>query len=269
VDKVRSLEELVADVPAGALVALGGGGLVRKPLAACAALALRGTNVDITVFLGGPDVDLMLGMGVVDSLQFAYVGMDALGLAPNFRTAREEDALPVVEWTEAMYIAGVEATCRGLPFMPSITGPGAELLELPGAPFKRFQCPITGRTLTAVPAIKPDVLLLHATEADREGNVRLAGDGFLDPYLARAAGRVLVTADRIVDHLPVGISEHETTISRLWVTAVAAVPGGSGFTSSYPEWTVDYPRASEYVARARDIDWLTQYCLESLEGAAQ
>lgn len=258
--KVTTLDGMVAQIEPGSVVAVGGGGLVRKPLAACAALALRDVPIELTTFLGGPDVDLLIGMGVVNRLQFAYVGMDALGLAPNFRRAREKGGLQVVEWTEAMYIAGVEAASRRVPFMPTVSGPGAELMDLPESPFVRFPCPLTGTTLTAVPAISPDVLLIHATQADHAGNVRIAGDGFLDPYLARAAKRVLVTAESVVERLPDDISDHETTLSRLWVTAVAEVPGGSGFTSSYPQSPVDYRRGTEYLTNARDRGWLEEFC---------
>jgi glutaconate CoA-transferase subunit A len=268
-NKLRSLQELVAHVAPGSLVSFGGGGMVRKPLAACAALALRGARFDLTAFLGGPEVDLLVGMGAVNKLDFAYVGMDALGLAPNFRQAREKGGLPVVEWTEAMYIAGTEAASRRLPFMPTLSGPGAELMELPEVPFVRFVCPLTGAPLTAVPAIVPAVLLLHVNQADHAGNVRIEGDGFLDPYIARAAKQVLVTADQVVDRLPEDITDHETTISRIWVTAVAEVPGGGGFTSVYPQYPLDYRAANEYVQNARDRNWLQRYCEDLVMGAVR
>ncbi|MBC3192163.1 CoA transferase subunit A [Pseudonocardia sp. C8] len=256
--KVVSLDEMVAAVPPGAVVSFGGGGMVRKPMAAVAALALRRTPVRVSVFLGGPDVDLMLGLGDVAELQFAYVGLDALGLSPHYRRAREKEGLPVVEWTEAMYIAGVEAGCRRVPFMPTRSGLGVDVMELPGTPFARFPCPLTGEMLTAVPAITPDVFVLHANEADRAGNVRITGDGFLDPQLARAATTVYVTAERVVDRLG-GATEHETTISRLWVDGVAEVPEGSGFTASFPGRPLDYRVAGEYVERCTDPEWLREY----------
>jgi glutaconate CoA-transferase subunit A len=256
VSKVRSLDEMVSAVRPRSLVSFGGGGMVRKPMAAVAALAASRIPVRLAVFLGGPDVDLMLGAGAVEHLQFAYVGFDMLGLSPNFRRARETDGLAVVEWTEAMFIAGVEAATRRVPFMPTRSGLGVDLMNLPGVPFKRFDCPLTGEELIAVPAIRPDVLFLHANEADRQGNVRITGDGFLDPQLARAASAVFVTAERVVDRLDDTISEHETTISRLWVSGVAEVPRGCGFTALYPDWPLDYQRATDYAEHCRDQAWL-------------
>ncbi|HWD03673.1 MAG TPA: CoA-transferase [Amycolatopsis sp.] len=266
-DKVVPFEEAVSAVEPHSLVSFGGGGMVRKPMAAAAALALRQTPVRLAVFLGGPDVDLMLGAGMVEHLQFAYVGFDVLGLSPNFRQAREAQGLPVVEWTEAMFIAGVEAATRRVPFMPTVSGPGADLMNVPGTPFRRFDCPLTGEELTAVPAIRPDVLFLHANEADRAGNIRITGDGFLDPQLARAASAAFVTADRIVDRFDAPLSEHETTISRLWVTGVTEVPRGCGFTASYPDWPLDYAAAADYADRCRDRDWLLDYADLLAEGA--
>lgn len=268
-DKVVPLAEMASSVEPHSLVSFGGGGMVRKPMAAVAALALRQTPVRLAVFLGGPDVDLMLGAGVVEQLQFAYVGLDGLGLSPNFRRARESDGLPVVEWTEAMFIAGVEAATRRVPFMPTVSGPGADLMDVPGTPFRRFDCPLTGEELTAVPAIRPDVLFLHANEADREGNIRITGDGFLDSQLARAASTVFVTADRISDRLSKDISEHETTLSRLWVTGVAEVPRGCGFTASFPDWPLDYAAASDYVGNCRDRDWLRDHAETLVKGVSR
>ncbi|WP_236793778.1 CoA transferase subunit A [Amycolatopsis sp. GM8] len=268
-DKVVPLGEMASAVEPRSLVSFGGGGMVRKPMAAVAALALRETPVRLAVFLGGPDVDLMLGAGVVEQLQFAYIGLDALGLSPNFRRARESEGLPVVEWTEAMFIAGVEAATRRVPFMPTVSGPGADLMDVPGTPFRRFNCPLTGEELTAVPAIRPDVLFLHANEADREGNVRITGDGFLDPQLARAASTVFVTADRIVDRIGGSVSEHETTISRLWVSGVAEVPRGCGFTASFPDWPLDYAAAADYVSHCRDREWLRDHAGALAQGVTR
>lgn len=256
--KILSLDEMVAAVPRHALVSFGGGGMVRKPMAAAAALASSCSSVRLSVFLAGPEVDLLLGAGVVEQLDYAYVGLDALGLSPNFRRAREKEDLPAVEWTEAMYIAGVEAATRRVPFAPTRTGPGVDLMTLPGIPFRRFACPLTGEELTAVPAIRPDVLFLHANEADRQGNVRITGDGFLDAQLARAAATVYVTVERIVDRLD-GMSERETTLSRLWVSGVAEVPRGSGFTALYPDHPLDYAEAANYVAHCADREWLRDY----------
>ncbi len=266
--KTLALEEMVGSVRPHSVVSFGGGGMARKPMAAVAALAASGTPVRLAVFLGGPDVDLMLGAGEVEELQFAYVGFDALGLSPNFRRARESDGLPVVEWTEAMFIAGVEAATRQVPFMPTRSGLGVDLMDVPGTPFRRFPCPLTGEELTAVPAIRPDVLFLHATEADREGNVRITGDGFLDPQLARAASQVFVTAERVIDRLGDGITEHETTISRLWVSGVAEVPRGCGFTASYPDHPLDYPAAADYAGNCGDRDWVRDYATTLARGVA-
>ncbi|MCE0765438.1 hypothetical protein LWC35_21405 [Pseudonocardia kujensis] len=256
--KVSSLDAMVAAVPPHGLVSFGGGGMVRKPMAAAAALAARETPVRLSVFLAGPEVDLLLGAGAVEQLDYAYVGLDALGLSPNFRHAREKAGLPAVEWTEAMYIAGVEAATRRVPFAPTRSGLGVDLMELPGIPFRRFPCPLTGEELTAVPAIRPDVLFLHANEVDTLGNVRITGDGFLDAQLARAARTVYVTAERVVDRLE-GMSERETTISRLWVSAVAEVPGGAGFTALYPDHPLDYAQAGDYVAHCADREWVRAY----------
>lgn len=257
--KLVSLPEMVGRVDTGTVLSFGGGGTVRKPMAATCALADAGKEVELTVFLAGPETDLLIGMGTVRSLQFAYVGLDGLGLAPNFRKGRESGQLSVIEASEQMYIAGVEATLRGVPFMPTRSGRGVQLMEVPGTPYKRFDCPLTGEELTAVPPIRPDVLFLHVNEADRHGNLRISGDCFLDPQLARAAKEVYATAERVVDRLGPDIGARETTISRLWVSGVCELPGGAGFTSLFPDYMLDLDQATEYASNAADPTWLAEF----------
>lgn len=258
-DKVFDLADVVADVPDGALVAFGGGGMQRKPMAAAQALAASDVSgLRVAVFLGGPEVDLLVGLGKVAELRFAYVGLDAMGLAPNFRRAREEGLLTAVEYSEYMLLTALEAAAHGVPFLPTRSGLGTSLLDLPTAPFATVDCPFTGETLVAVPALRPDVVFLHVNQADRRGNARIVGDPFADNLLARAGTRVYVVADEVVDTLPSGSSK-DTVISRVWVTGVCKATRGAAFTGSFPDYPIDHVKAGEYVQQAGDAAWLREF----------
>ena len=265
--KEVSLGQIVGSLRNGQRIAFGGGGLSRKPMAAVAAIAeSRLDELHTIAFLAGPEIDLLVGTGKVASVHFAYFGFDGLGMAPNFRRAREGSGKPcVTESSEALFIGGVEAAARGIPFMPSHSGLFGDLAALPGSPYREFSCPITGTRLIAAPAITSDVLLLHANEADRFGNVWIRGDQFLDPLMARGADAVFVTVDRLVDQLPRPdeMSQSDTVISRVWITGVCEVPAGSGFTASFPDRTADIPALLEYQARATDPTWLAKFVAEN------
>jgi glutaconate CoA-transferase, subunit A len=210
--------------------------------------------------LGGPEVDVLLGMKKVRSLHFAYVGFDRFGLAPNFRRARESGAVRAVEYSEGTFISALQAAGQRVPFMPTRRGLGTALLTMENSPFRIFDCPLTGEKLVAVPALVPDLAIIHVNLADREGNGIIYGDPFVDPLLARAAKTVILTADRVVDQVPTGQpASRSLLISRMWVQGVCEAPGGARFTELYPDYTADAPGIVEYLAKASDQSWLSEF----------
>lgn len=259
-DKLISMAELVGEIRDGARLAFGGGGLQRKPMAFARALASgAATGLDLVSFLGGPETDLLLGLGKVRRLSFAFVGFDAYGLAPNFRQARESGGLEVVEYSEAMALAGFEAAAKRLPFLPTRFGLGTDVVTTPTSPFKAFDCPVSGERLLAVPALIPDIAVIHVNEADRAGNAVILGDAYADPLIARASRRTFVTAERVVDRISADHSRRATFLSRLWISGVVAAPGGARFTAQYPEYPFDLPAVLDYQARATDKAWLAGF----------
>ena len=259
-DKRLSLNELIGEIKSGSSVAFGGGGIQRKPMAAAAGIA-RSSLEDISVvsFLGGPEVDLLLGLGKVKDLAFAFVGFDMFGLAPNFRRQRESGSLPVVEYSEGTMLAAFEAAAKCLPFIPTRFGLDTDLLTVPTSPFKMVTCPFSGETLLAVPALSPEIAIIHVNEADRAGNAIVHGDAYGDSLLARAARRTFVTAERIVDALPTDHSRRSTFISRLWIEGVVEAPGGAGMTALFPDYPANVPRLLEYMKMSTDASWLSNF----------
>ncbi len=268
-DKRMSMSELVAEIADDQLVTFGGGGLQRKPMAAVKAIAASSIErLRLAMFLGGPDADLVIGMGKAAWMSFAYVGFDLLGLAPNFRKVREAGTLPVVEYSEATAIAAFEAAAKNLPFLPTRFGLGTDIETTPTSPFKTMACPFTGAMLLAVPATRPDIAILHVNEADRSGNGVILGDAYIDPVIARASRKVFLTAERIVDDLPRGNPGRRATfISRLWVAGVCEAPGGGGFTGVFPDYPANFEAALDYQAHATDRAWLQAFVTQQQDGA--
>jgi glutaconate CoA-transferase, subunit A len=97
--KVCSLAEAVARIPAGAVVALGGNTFHRAPAAAVHELIRQGRRVDLVKSAGAYEVDVLVGAGLVDRVQAAYVGFETLGLAPRYRRAIEAGRLALTEHT--------------------------------------------------------------------------------------------------------------------------------------------------------------------------
>ena len=263
-DKRRTFDDLVERVRGVDSLSFGGGGLVRKPMSAAAAIGISDVpSKSVKSLLGGAEVDLLIGTGKVRDLHFAFIGMDSVGLAPNFRKARESGALPIVEGSEYLVLAALEASARGVSFLPTKSGLGTDILTRPGTPYKVFDCPLTGEKLVAAPAMRPDLAVIHVNVADRRGNAVIYGEIFADYLLARAAAAVWVTAETVVDELPpMDQRPHGTFISRLFVEGVIESPGGADFTGIYPEYPIDIARAEAYRDNATTASWLRDYASE-------
>ena len=255
-----SLDAMVASLSSDDVIAFGGGGLQRKPVAAAAAIARSDLHdLDIVSFLGGPEVDLLIGMGKVRRMRFAFVGFDSFGLAPNFRAARQRGDIEIVEYSEGLMMAAYEAAAKRLPFLPSRFGLGTDLLNTATSPFRQFSCPLTGEQLLAVPALSPDLAIVHVNEADEMGNALIHSDAFADMLLVQAAKRVVLTAERIVDEIPGERRGRSTFISRLWVDHVVEAPRGGGFSAVFPDYRFDLPRLLDYQKNATDAAWLSRH----------
>lgn len=252
-DKTTTLAEAIAAVPDGATVALGGNTVHRSPSAAVHELVRqrrRGLNVVKTA--GAYDVDLLCAAGCADAVSAGFIGYETpFGLAPAYRRAVEGGAVEAREHVCASVIAGLRAAAQGVPFMPLAGMTGSDLPAARG--FRTVADPYTGAESVAIPAIAPDVAILHVQEADREGNARIEGTLFEDVLMAQAAKRVIVTAERIVDAIPAD----RVTIPGFLVDAIVEAPGGAAPCSC----------AGEY---GYDADWLRAWteAAKTPEGAA-
>jgi glutaconate CoA-transferase subunit A len=230
---VTPLRDILADaVPAGALVACGGGELQRKPMASVRALAELGVpDLRVATMLGSADVEALLGAGAVAEVHSAGVALE--GLAPRWREARQSGAPTVVEWSEGTFAAALQAAVLGLDSIPWPAGLGTDLPAV-NPWLKETTDPHTGRPVLAVRALVPDVALVHVNAVDEDGNAYVDGDLVVDALLARAARRVVVTYERVVEADP-----GRAAISRLWIDDAIEAPGGALPTGCPPDYAFD------------------------------
>jgi glutaconate CoA-transferase, subunit A len=186
----------------GMSIALGGLATACHAMVFVRHIIRRGLR-DLTVIgsaVGGLDVDLLIGAGCVRKVISPYVGAEALApIGPFFRAAAERGEIQVWECDEGQYYAGLQAAGQMLPFLPCRGGVGTSYPEV-NPDLKLFTDPIAGQTLLAVPAIEPDLALLHAAQADTYGNLQFVGTGYADRLLWRAATRTLVQVERVVSN---------------------------------------------------------------------
>ncbi|HSR48242.1 MAG TPA: CoA-transferase [Anaerolineales bacterium] len=238
-DKRVSMPEAVGLIPGeGGVIALGGTTLYRRPMAFSLALraqflgAGRPHGLTLLCFTAGLESDLLVGAGMVQRVRTCYFGLEAFGFAPAFTEAVHAGRLEVIEESEASLAMGIRARMAGIGFMPSAAWIGTDMPSL-RPDVRTVIDPYSGEELMAFPAIGCDTAIIHALEADREGNAAIGRHWGLDHELSLVAETVIVTAERLVDRL------EEADIVAPAVDAVVETPRGAWPTSCYPQYPLD------------------------------
>jgi len=240
------------------------------PMATIRQVVRRGVQ-RLTVIGSGLGLDLLIAAGCVRKVISYYAGGGfGVPVAPSFRRAAEQGTLDVWECEEGILTAGLQAAAQALPFLPWRGGVGTSLPKL-NPDLRVMRDPIRGETLIAVPAIAPDLAVVHAATSDAYGNVQhCGGPGWLDLFLCRAADRVLVQVEKVISNEDVRSNPWATTIAG--ADAIVRMPYGAHPFYSRGYYTQDQAFLRDYLAAAtaadRDRDsaaldrFLTHYCRE-------
>jgi glutaconate CoA-transferase subunit A len=251
------------------MVALGGGLCARLPMAMVRELVRQGRRgLHLIGSAHSIDVDLLVATGAVRRCEESYVGFEQdLGLAPGYRRAAEAGTIEVAESCCATILAQLRAAEMGLPFLPVRGVRGSDIGRL-HPEYAEITCPFTGETLVAVPALRPDVALLHAPAGDRYGNLHLEQPYVLDERFASASRLVIATVDELVSTEEVALAG--VTIPAHLVAAVAEVPYGAHPSSCYPRYAYDRGHLRDYLSAAESgPGGLEKYLATYVQGSEQ
>jgi len=233
----------------GCQLAFGGITLYRRPMAFALALLAEyskaGFPNDLTIitFTAGLETDLLIGAGMVKSIRSCYIGLEAFGLAPHFTASAAAGEINIIEETEASLAFGLKAAISGVGFMPSHAWTGTELFKL-RPDVKKVIDPYSGQELTAFPPITCDVAVIHALEADLQGNALIGGNFGIDRELAMVAKSVIITAEKISPRL------EKADIFGITVDAVVEAPRGAWPSSCHPLYPLDGEATLKYTETA-------------------
>jgi glutaconate CoA-transferase subunit A len=218
---------------------------------------IRQRRRGLTLVRMTPDVifDQMIGMGCASKLIFSWGGNPGVGSLHRLRDAVEQGwpgPLELEEHSHAGMANRYVAGASGLPFAVLRGYVGTDLAAQT-ATIKSIECPFTGEILTAVPALRPDVTVVHAQRADRAGNIQMWGITGVQKEAVLAARRSLVTVEEVVDDLE---PRPGAVVLPTWVvTAVAVVPGGAhpSYAHDYSVRDNDFYLAWDAISRDRDV----------------
>ncbi|MEJ0011038.1 MAG: CoA-transferase [Bauldia sp.] len=204
-----------------------------------------------------PDLiyDQLIGMGAAEKLTFSWGGNPGVGSLYRLRDAVENGwpgPLAIEEHSHAAMANAYDAGAANLPFAVFRGYRGVELVRVNPA-IRSVTCPYTGEVLATVPAIRPDVAVIHALRADREGNVLLEGIVGVQKEAVLAARRSVVTVEEIVGDF--GERSRNAIILPSWtVSAIAVVPGGAfpSYAQGYYKRANAFYKAWDAIAKERD-----------------
>ena len=252
--KQVTLSEAAARVADGTRIALGGFAVYQHPMAFVRELIRQGRR-DLTVVgvVNGPEVDMLAGADALSCVESSYVGLEKYGLAPNFRRRVQSGALTMVDYPELMSWDRFRASEQNFTFLQASFLGGTDIVAR-NPEIKAFTCPLTGRSLWAVPPADPEIVVIHAIMGDAYGNVlvprrRLIPQS-LDITLARSCDRVIVTVERIVSNDEIRRNAELNQIPSYRVECIVEAPWGAhpcpvlGFSKLDDEAFQDYVAAA-------------------------
>ena len=253
--KLRSIGEALDGLDDGTTLGLGGWIFTGQPMALVREVVRRRVrNLHLVPSPGSMAPDLLIGSGCVRTVSAVFISFEQHGLAPHFRRAAEAGAVEVLEMDGPGIAGGLRAGACDLPWMP-IPDLGTDLPKVNPRTYRPLPNE-GGRPLLKVPAIKPDLVLLHGQRGDEQGNIIYQGACFFDLLMAQAAKRVVVSVDRLVSNAEIRRDNRLVKIPSAFVHAIVEAPGGARPTASAGEYDADEAAIAAYVrAAAKPESW--------------
>src|SRR5947209_1794966 len=230
---------------------------------------IRQRRKRLTLIRMTPDLiyDQLIGMGCAEKLIFSWGGNPGVGSLHRLREAVENgwpNPLALEAHSHAAMANAYEAGAAGLPCAVFRGYIGVELAKV-NPKIKRVRCPFTGEELAAVPALRPDVAIVHAQKADRLGNVLLWGILGVQKEAVLAARRAIVTVEEMVDELKPW--PNACVLPRWILSAVCHVPGGAhpSYAQGYSERDNRFYREWDEISRSRETftAWMKRHVLDT------
>ncbi|MGD8563276.1 MAG: CoA-transferase [Desulfarculaceae bacterium] len=263
-------------IPNGAQIALGGFTVNRNPMALAREIIKQGIrDLYVVCHSHGQALDVLIGAGCVERLEIAYGGMGRFApTCVRFRKAVQNGAIEVEDYSNYQMSLRFLAGAMGLPFMSTKSGLDTDLVQVEGfKPEDRGKGKIPKKKLEVtenpfnhafdkvvlVPALNPDVTILHAQYVGEDGTVRIKGLSFADREQARAADHVIVTCEEIVPRWFIRQDPDQNSLPPFLVDAVVKIPYGAHPTACHNFYDYDPAHLQMYRKLAADDAGFQRY----------
>lgn len=204
------------------------------------------------------DYEILMAGGCLKRVDAAYiVGLEARGLSSVARQAHQDGTVETCEWSNASLLWRLSAGAKGIPFFPMYVNAGTDTYTYSAS--KIVECPFTKKPVVLVPALNPDVCVVHVHKADEIGNCEIKGIYVGDVELATASAVTIVTCEELVSTDYFREDPNRTTIPWIAVDAVIPVTYGS-YPGNMPGYYFsDEPHLKQWLAAEKDSDTLRTF----------
>ena len=268
-NKLMSVSEAVQRfIKDGDYLASGGFGVVRIATAVLHEIVRqRKKRLGLSGHTATHDFQILAAGRSFDRCDVAYiVGLELRGLSLNARRYMESGEVKVTEWTNAALAWRYKAASMGVSFLPARSLLGTDVFKYSAA--REIECPFTGKEYAALPALFPDVGIIHVHRADVYGNCQIDGITVSDADISRASKRLIITTERIVSTEEL-LKDTSKTLAPFWmVDAVCHVPYGS-YPGNMPyEYFSDEKHLAEWMDVEKDPARLQEFVNKFIYGTA-
>ncbi len=279
-NKVMDLKAAITTfVKPGSHLSIGGFTINRNPMAAVYEIIRQKINdLHLYVHSNGQGMDELIGAGCVSRLEIAYGGNGKFAsTCIRFKKAVQAGTIAVEDYTNYQMTLRFLAGAMGIPFLPTRSSLGTDIFnrwgfsrqmrkdspKIPDEKLIELENPFTGwsdtEKVVLVPAINPDVTIIHVQKADQSGNCRIEGLTFADVEQAKAAKHVVVTCETLCDNDELKKRSNQNQIPFIHVDAVVHVPSGAFPTACYMHYDYDPQYLHMYADHAKDDDMYQAY----------
>lgn len=253
VNKITTVELAVKEfIHDGDYLVIGGFGGVRIPTALLHEVIRQNRkNLGFAGHVSTHDCQLLSAGNCFNRCDAAYVvGLEARGLSKVSRKVFESGTIKVTEWSNGALAWRLKAAAMGLPYLPSRVMLGTDTFKYSAA--KEVECPFTGQKLAALPALYPDVAIIHVHRSDIYGNCQIDGILVADDDIAKASKRVVITTEKLISNDDIRREPAKTVIPFWCVDAVVEVPFGSYPGNMPGEYFSDEEHLAEWLSMEKD-----------------
>ena len=247
-EKVMSLTEAVTLIPDNVHVAIGGCHYSRTPMASIwEIIRQKKKGLVFSKSITATEGDLLLVAGTTRHIITSWFSPGVTwGVSRIMRQFVQSGEATYEEWSHMSLGLRYRAAAMGVPFLPTRSMLGSDVYKQL-ADIKEMQCPFTGDKLALVPALHPDVAIIHVQKADSYGNAQITGFPFMDKDIALAADTVILTTEQIIDNNEIRRTPDRTDIPFFCVDAVVEIPYGCLPHECYGTYEPDFNHMDMYV----------------------